>query len=307
MHLANLPALESLIADGNGLCTLAALSENAGFTSLKALSLNNNKIESWSNVDHLNSFPALVALQLSENPVIVPEEGLQVEANTDIGVYEIKYLRHIAIARLPRLQTLNHTDVAPVDRVAAERQYVVGLIHELKKVNENCDNPPIEFNRLHPRYRSLLITHAESLMGVRAEPDKKTLKAGTNKCLLICNVKGAKVPAKPVEKRLSSTMKVSQVKIMCKKLFGVDPASVQLYFKGKQYPSPIPIEDDVLSELGADVTEGGDIIIEHVDDDTTAVLVASKSEQYSSVMAHPQFAEALFQDGSGMAQASQTM
>ena len=74
--------------------------------------------------------------------------------------------------------------------------------------------------------------------GIRAEPEKKTLKAGTNKCGLTCKVAGAKVPAKPIEKRLASTMKVSQLKTMCKKLFGVEPADLVLYFRAEGLLSP---------------------------------------------------------------------
>jgi len=127
------------------------------------------------------------------------------------------------------------------------------------------------------------------------------LKAGTNKCRFVCNVEGAKVPAKPVEKRLASSMKVSQLKIMIKKLFGVDPSRAMLYFKGESSQHPVPIEADVHSELGSGVIEGGEIIIEDVGNDHSAASVASASEQYGSVFMHQQFADSLYHEGSGLA------
>jgi len=55
------------------------------------------------------------------------------EANTDIGVFEAKYLRHIVIARLPRIQMLNHTKVSRGERGTAERQYILKLVQDLRK------------------------------------------------------------------------------------------------------------------------------------------------------------------------------
>jgi hypothetical protein len=39
-----------------------------------------------------------------------------------------------------------------------------------------------------------------------------------------------------VEKRFASSMKVSQLKVMCKKLFNVDPSAIVLYFQACLFP-----------------------------------------------------------------------
>ena len=115
--VADLPALETLVLDKNKIEEITPL-ESPAFARLQALSFIENNVTRWECVDTLDTYPMLGNVQLYGNPVFVPQEGVQKEANTDIGVYELKLLRHVAISRLPKITKLNHTAVSRGERQA---------------------------------------------------------------------------------------------------------------------------------------------------------------------------------------------
>ncbi|CAA2985722.1 tubulin-folding cofactor E isoform X1 [Olea europaea subsp. europaea] len=108
------------------------------FNTLQCLLLGGNKIEDLDSIDSLNSFPNLVDIRLSENPI------------ADIGKGGVP--RFVLIARLAKVETLNGSEVSPRERKDSEIRYV-RLV--MSKFHDN----PEEITRLHPRFAELKKIH----------------------------------------------------------------------------------------------------------------------------------------------------
>lgn len=87
--------LETLFLNENKLTKIEPPTTNQ-FPSLKALQIANNLIDNWASIDALNSFPNLVSVRLSSNPLF---EGQG--SNTRLWI----------IARVGKLEQLNGSTV----------------------------------------------------------------------------------------------------------------------------------------------------------------------------------------------------
>ncbi|KAH9794663.1 Tubulin-folding cofactor E [Citrus sinensis] len=108
------------------------------FQNLCCLLLGNNMIEDLASIDSLDSFPKLMDIRLSENPVSDPGRG---------GIP-----RFAIIARLGKIKILNGSEVSHRERKESEIRYVRLVMSKLH------DNPE-EIKRLHPRFGELKEFH----------------------------------------------------------------------------------------------------------------------------------------------------
>ena len=101
--------LQSLILCHNPIVTLSDCDSKA-FASLEKLSLSNTQIENWECLDKLHHFPALADARIVDIPLLC-----------DI---ECERRWKLLIARLPRLKSINGTEVCDGDREEAERMFI---------------------------------------------------------------------------------------------------------------------------------------------------------------------------------------
>jgi Leucine-rich repeat (LRR) protein len=89
-------------------------SENTPFAALEQLSISGNKLSDLSSIDALDMCPKLTSLRLT-NTDIADAAG-----QTSLGPSEA---RQIIVARLPKLASLNNSEVRPREREDAEKAY----------------------------------------------------------------------------------------------------------------------------------------------------------------------------------------
>ena len=127
------------------------------------LDLTGNDIHSWASVDSLLALASgLKHLQISKNPIYAESTGPsgRALAEADISL--------LIIARLPRLRSLNYSDVADKDRLNGEKLYLSFIAEELATV------PTEEADRIiakHPRYSELCEEYGEPVIQRQTDTD----------------------------------------------------------------------------------------------------------------------------------------
>lgn len=107
--MATFPCLEGLtMAD----CNIDSIPEEVlpHLTNLNSMNISNWPIKSWACIDRLNKLPKLIKLRC---------QGVEVCCKLPADVR-----RHHLIARLPKIQRLNGSDISGDDRVFAERAFI---------------------------------------------------------------------------------------------------------------------------------------------------------------------------------------
>ncbi|XWS37430.1 hypothetical protein CRYUN_Cryun19dG0042300 [Craigia yunnanensis] len=104
------------------------------FQNLRCLLLGSNKISDLASIDSLNSFPKLIDIRLSDNPVADPAGG---------GLP-----RFVLIARLAKVEMLNGSEISARERRESEVRHVRLVMSKL------IDNPE-ESKWLLPRFVEL--------------------------------------------------------------------------------------------------------------------------------------------------------
>ena len=133
----------------------------------------------------------------------------------------------------------------------------------------------------HPRYRALVRMHGEAVL-----PPRGGAKAGTSTLggslvkvtIRSFDAKTCTVP--PAKKRLPLSMKVSALKLLCKRVFKVKPAAQRLFFRspGSDMGHPTPLDDDRRTLFHFGVCDGGEVILESVDEAAAARKAARDEE-----------------------------
>jgi hypothetical protein len=105
--LTHLPVLERLIINANSLAKLS-VSVSAGHPTIAALSLSDNSVSEWDDVNGLSQlFPQLKDIRLQRNPVVA--SMTMTEARLSI------------IGRLPGLHILNGSVISEKEKTEAEK------------------------------------------------------------------------------------------------------------------------------------------------------------------------------------------
>eukprot|EP00057_Strongylocentrotus_purpuratus_P010435 XP_011664909.1 PREDICTED: tubulin-specific chaperone E-like [Strongylocentrotus purpuratus] len=100
LQLGHLPRLEGLILNSNSISNISfddapLEGKTKYFTSLKSLSLHNNRLSEWKSVNELNKLQCLEELNMKRNPLVQSEKASTV--------------RGLMIAKLPSLRHCNHS------------------------------------------------------------------------------------------------------------------------------------------------------------------------------------------------------
>uniref|UniRef100_A0A1D1YDC0 Tubulin-specific chaperone E n=1 Tax=Anthurium amnicola TaxID=1678845 RepID=A0A1D1YDC0_9ARAE len=207
------------------------------FENLRCLLLGCNEVEDLASIDSLNSFPNLMDIRLSENPVADPARG---------GVP-----RFVLVARLSKVTMLNGSEVTSRERRESEIRYVRLVMAKLQFDDAE------EIKRLHPRFAELKIRHGiedeKPSTGITG-PQKMAsgLLSVTLKCV------GASMGEKPpMTKRLPPSTTVGKLKVLCESFFKLK-VKPRLFLLETGSPLPLLLDDEMaqLVDLGisTDVT-----------------------------------------------------
>ncbi|KZV33102.1 hypothetical protein F511_03368 [Dorcoceras hygrometricum] len=231
--LSQLNSLEQLILSNNELNHIRYPDCGAytDFKSLRGLLLASNKIEDLESIDSLNSFPSLMEVRLSGNPI------------ADLGEGGIP--RFVFIARLSKIKIFNGSEISPRERKDSEIRYV-------RMVMSKCRGSPDETRKLHPRFAELKSTHG-------IEDEKQSIGASGNQKmasgLISISLKciGASMGEKPIlVKKLPATTTVGKLKNLCESFFKLKSVRPILFLQEEGSPVPTLLNDDMesLMELG---------------------------------------------------------
>ncbi|KAF8411905.1 hypothetical protein HHK36_004463 [Tetracentron sinense] len=212
------------------------------FENLRCLLLGGNNIEDLASVDSLNSFPILMDIRLSENPI------------ADTGKGGIP--RFVLIAHLAKVGILNGSEVSRRERKDSEIRYVRLIMTKMH------ENNPEEIKKLHPRFLELKELHGieneKSSIGA-AGPQKMAsgLLSITLKCI------GASICAKqPLTKKLPATTTVGKLKVLCESFFKLKSIKTKLFLQEEGSPLPLLLDDEMASLMDFGIGNEATILVD---------------------------------------------
>ncbi|RLN88256.1 hypothetical protein BBJ28_00014842 [Nothophytophthora sp. Chile5] len=226
--------LQQLFVNGNRIATLVtgATGPVTVFQQLKALSLTENRVDSWTSIDALNAFPQLDTLRLSKNPLT---------AQMSLGE-----ARMLVVARTDHVAVFNASPVHAKERKEAEQLYLKRILHELAVVGPGKDERERvlaahpRFPRLHELYPEISIDGGGSGGGHGSNGGPRKLASSLIKVTIV-PMSMLATSFEPLMKKIPEQMKVSQLKLLIEAKFGVEvPAQVLL---------PMLLDDDS-AEIG---------------------------------------------------------
>ncbi|KAG8378536.1 hypothetical protein BUALT_Bualt08G0147200 [Buddleja alternifolia] len=257
--LSQLPRLEQLLLNNNKLnrvwypdCSTLHEPNNGNeslekstmpFKSLRSLFLGGNNIEDLEFVDSLNSFPNLMDIRLSDNPV------------ADLGKGGVP--RFVFIARLAKIEILNGSEVSPRERKDSEIRYV-------RLVMSKFHGSPEEFRRLHPRFAELKKIHGvdDERPSIGASGPQK-MASGLISISFKC-VGPSMGEKPPLVKRLPATTTVGKLKNLCESFFKLKSVKPILFLQEEGSPLPTLLEDDMASLIELGVGNESTILVDEL-------------------------------------------
>ncbi|KAJ8760548.1 hypothetical protein K2173_015215 [Erythroxylum novogranatense] len=211
------------------------------FQNLRCLLLGGNKIGDLTSVDQLNSFPKLMDIRLSENPVSDPgSSGLP---------------RFVLIARLEKVEILNGSEISSRERKESEIRYI-------RLVMAKLHEKPDEIKRVHPRFAELKNFHGieDERPSVRTDGPQKmssALLCITLKCV------GASIGEKPpLIKKLPATTTVGKLKILCESFFKLKKMKPKLFIQEEGCPLPMLLDDEMATLMDVGIGNEMTIIVD---------------------------------------------
>lgn len=158
--------------------------------NLSLLNISYNNITSWSSISTLNQLSRLRHLICNDNPLTITE----------------KTAKAFTVARIASLTQLNREEVTPPLRRDFEIQY---LRHTFKELQEHKD---IALDRIHPRYSDLVETYGT--------PEDLNARQTIERYITVELCLGDK----SIAKKLPCDMRVSNLHMLCKRLFKLKPS-----------------------------------------------------------------------------------
>lgn len=227
---ASLVNLKQLVVNGNDISTLVTTtSENStagvveAFQQLRALSISDNRIDSWTSIDALNQYPQLDTLRFTRNPLIA-----------QMGAGEV---RMIIIARTDFIAGINGSGVRAKERQDAEQMYLKRILHELAAVGDGnaedqsrvlASHP--RFSRLRQLYPDLQISNGSAHGSASSGGGPATLGSSLIQVKIVPMSMQA-TSFEPLAKKIPEKMKIAQLKLLIEKKFGVEAPSQSLSFR----------------------------------------------------------------------------
>ncbi|KAI4368156.1 hypothetical protein MLD38_016744 [Melastoma candidum] len=246
MKFSQLESLEQIYLNNNNLklicypCVDNTNEYSIPFPSLRCLLLGNNCIQDLDSIGALNPFPKLVEVRLSENPITdVTRGGLP---------------RFSLVAQLPKIQTLNGSEVSARERKESELRYVRLIM------SKEANNGGVE--RSHPRFNELKVLHGiEDEKPSVAVSYQKGMASGLLSVTLKCV--GASIGEKPPQsKKLPGSTTVGKLKFLCESFFGLKSRKPKLFLEEEGSPFPIPLDDDRASLVDMGIGNGSIILVD---------------------------------------------
>lgn len=187
------PMLEELIMTESLLENIEAAPSSAdcAFPNLRSLVLNRTMINSWSDIEALNTFPCLSDVRLMGIPLLKD--------------YSEKQGRQLLVANLPNIEMLNNSKITPKERESADRMFIRKFM--------DSDNPP-------RRYTELVEVHGvlDRLADVNLAPKKTAV-------VEICY---EDLP--PFKREISLTQTVLDFKKSLVDVVGVPPSGFRVFY-----------------------------------------------------------------------------
>ncbi|KAJ3683216.1 hypothetical protein LUZ60_013443 [Juncus effusus] len=235
LKLSYLKSLKELHLNKNKLKTIyypSNVTSFVPFENLECLLLGSNEIDDLASVDSLNSFPSLVDVRLSDNPVSDPSRG---------GVF-----RYILLARLANVKILNGSEVSPRERKESEIRYIRLVMSKMQLNNLE------ERKSLHPRFVELKAKYGIEDEKPQARVSGPQTLASTLINLTLKCVGPSMGEKQPLTKRLPPSVTVAKLKGLCESFFKLKNIKLRLFLEEKGSPLPQPLDEDMatLADLG---------------------------------------------------------
>ncbi|KAG6877738.1 hypothetical protein C0993_004555 [Termitomyces sp. T159_Od127] len=140
-------SLQRLLLASNAINSVPSPGPQQGLPALKHLSLLDNKIQAWSDIDALSSWcPALEGLTLRGNPLTA----------------QIRHSRPFTISKLPTLMILDGGEITYRERIDSEILYLDSVVSETVSENERI--------KAHPQWLNLCKKHGRPDFTTKANP-----------------------------------------------------------------------------------------------------------------------------------------
>jgi len=229
MKLSKLPLMNRIIVNDNQIPSIEPPTDASEFPWLKSLSITHNRISDWKSVDALNGYQRLDTLRFMTNPVLS-------QSSPSAG-------RNLVIARAGKLVHLNGSNIRAAERQEAEKYYLRTIINT---------KAPLE---AHPRFNELV-----SIYGVPQEEKKEAQTLADE----MINVTLTSNPhCQSIQKKIPLTLTVANLKILCNRLFKIDPNVQRLFYKAdKSVPVPEFLDDNTRQLSYYSIVDNSEIIIE---------------------------------------------
>lgn len=214
-----LPNLKQLMVNSNKIQSLVVSKPRPeAFIQLQSLSITENLIDSWSSIDELNFYPRMDTLRFTRNPL-----------TAQMGVGEV---RMIIVARTNQLAVFNSSEIPSKERRDCEQLYLKRILHELAVVGDN-PSERVHILSTHPRFERLKRLYPEisasfdngGASGVSSGP----AKLGSS--LISVKIVPFSMQATtfdPLVKKIPEKMKISQLKLLVEKKFGLETTAQML-------------------------------------------------------------------------------
>ncbi|XP_077862097.1 tubulin-specific chaperone E-like [Saccoglossus kowalevskii] len=252
-HLGQLPRLSSLILNMNSIPEISFKETACGektklFPALKSISLNDNKLSSWRDVNELNKLTGLEEIRLKRNPLLKDQKYFNV--------------RQLIITKIETLKLCNGSEVPDIERKTAELDYLKRFGQEWLDSGGSQDlainRPSDDFKINHPRYHRLLELYGAPESSEFSAAPSTALKNTLIKVTIVCP---QKPEIKAVSKKLPGSMTVQKVKNLISRIFKVDTTDQQLAYISKKMGGPeVELESD-LRQLSYYSLENEDTIV----------------------------------------------
>lgn len=237
-QFGHLPSLEKLIINSNPIGNIVHL---GGFERLFALSVENCNLNDWRSVDEMGKF-GLKEIRIGKNEIL-------------IGTSSLTLFRFNVVARIGDLTMMNGSNVRAQERLEAERYFL----------RSHIGNPSIVHSF---RWNELVQKHGppdEISCNIVSEQDMLSQQTlNSNSVTLLLRSLSKSSAGKELKKKLLLNMTVSDLKVMCSKLFGVQTNQLKISFRDKNNIMPEFMEDPLKAIGYYILNDQGEIWIEDI-------------------------------------------
>eukprot|EP00605_Chrysophyceae_sp_TOSAG23-4_P002946 GSChrysophyteH1.ASY1.ANO1.3244.1 assembled CDS len=254
LYFGKLPCLEELMLDGNPLKEITSKpADSEWFSSLTRLSISSTKLDDWSSIDAVATYPSVTNLRLSHVPLFSGK-----------GASEV---RPYVLGRIAKLDFFNGSIVHPRERIDAEKVYLRS-IHRDREDAAKSGHPLSEktLNLKHPMFKKLEEKYGADL-GPMASGTIGGNLASELLNITIQNLSfSGNASNEPVSKKLPASMTVEKLKAMVQQLFNLEPQLQLLSMLLYKDSPPTLLDDDQATLLYYGTQDGAKVFVNEAKD-----------------------------------------